>query len=236
MEANSVVAENAAPVKRPKSFQDLTGQHFGRLTVISLAPDYILPRGKAIIRWNCVCSCEKHTQVSVLAMSLKSGGTQSCGCLKRERVAQSKITHGHTRGPKWSKTYGCYRSMIKRCTSPKHKAFSYYGGRGIRVCARWLESFENFLADMGEPPEGMSIERIDNNGNYELGNCRWATRSEQAHNMRSNRNLTVDGETLCLSEWSRRSGVSNRTIRDRLKRGWDAKCAVFQSRVYGNSP
>lgn len=117
--------------------------------------------------------------------------------------------------------------MKKRCLNPAERYYFNYGGRGITVCARWLHSFENFYADMGPRPAGASIDRIDSNGNYEPGNCRWATRHEQARNMRSNRRVTIDGETLTVAEWSLRSGIGQATIGVRIRNGWEARAAVY---------
>jgi hypothetical protein len=115
-------------------------------------------------------------------------------------------------------TYVSWASIAPRCGNPNHPAYPRYGGRGITVCERWA-SFENFLADMGERPAGLSLDRIDNNGNYEPGNCRWATPKEQSSNREGTRLIAWQGETLCVKEWSRRTGVSNATILCRLARG-----------------
>jgi hypothetical protein len=121
----------------------------------------------------------------------------------------------------------CWRNMIKRCQNSKDPAFKDYGGRGIKVCDRW-QSIENFIDDMSPMPPGMEIDRIDNNGNYELGNCRWATRKTQMRNTRGNRMLTIGGETRCIQGWSEISGIKPTAIRARLKYGWDVKSAVFK--------
>jgi len=118
--------------------------------------------------------------------------------------------------------------MIKRCTNPNTKGYSNYGGRGIKVCERWLHSFENFLADMGpKPSPAHSIDRYpDNNGNYEPKNCRWATRTEQSFNKRTNRLIQHNGETLPLSVWAGRTGMKRETIADRLAHGWTISDAL----------
>lgn len=210
---------------RPANFKDLTGQTFGRLTVVSLAPSHLSARKKSV-RWNCRCACGKVKPI--LGYSLKKGETKSCGCLRRELAAKREITHGHTVLGKQTRTYQCWCDMRKRCSNPKATGYARYGGRGITVCDRWLESFENFLADMGECPAGFEIDRKDVNGNYEPSNCRWLTKRDQSRNKSTNRTLQIDGETLCLKDWSIRSGIAYETIRDRLRKGWDAKGAIFE--------
>lgn len=132
-------------------------------------------------------------------------------------------THGLSKTTTWM----IWTGIRSRCISPTNRSFKNYGGRGIKVCPRWRDSFANFLADMGERPPGMQIERKDNNGDYEPGNCRWATRIEQAGNRRNNRRITTRGQTLMLAEWSRIGGVKAPTISRRLKRGWTVESAIF---------
>ena len=122
--------------------------------------------------------------------------------------------------------------MIDRCYSEGNPAYKNYGGRGIYVCGRWREinGFANFLQDMGKRPPGLSLDRIDNNDGYGPHNCRWATKSEQARNRRSNRRLTIDGVTKVMVEWAETSGISVRVIQDRLRKGWPAPEAVFTPR------
>lgn len=134
-----------------------------------------------------------------------------------------KVKHGmHL-----SSEYNSWAMMKSRCANPNNPVFSYYGGRGIQVCDRWLESFEAFLADMGRKPNrSFSIDRIDVNGNYEPSNCRWADKREQAQNTRANRDVTVDGVTMCVTEWARITGISISTIYVRTGRGWSWEEAV----------
>lgn len=131
-------------------------------------------------------------------------------------------THGMTKTP----TYQSWQAMLKRCTNPNHIFYKYYGGIGIKVCERWRK-FENFLADMGERPADRSLDRINNDGNYEPGNCRWATRKEQGRNTRANKFITFRGETLCLEEWALRTGLGKYVLSHRLSTGkWSIEKAL----------
>jgi hypothetical protein len=190
---------------------ELTGQVFGRLTVRMRGPN--TTGGKTT--WECVCVCG--TLRTVSSNHLKNGHTKSCGCFNREVAAKraSKIKHGMCDNP----TYSIWSNMKTRCLNSKDLRYPGYGGRGITICGRWLK-FENFYADMGKRPTGMSIDRINNNGNYEPGNCRWATSKEQAQNRRNSLSITYLGETKAISEWAKLFGIKYGTIKWRLKKGW----------------
>jgi hypothetical protein len=160
---------------------DLTGKRFGRLTVVSEAEPYFSPRGKPERRFLTQCDCGQKR--IVLRSCLQNGSTRSCGCQRIDANA-ARATHGDARVGRKSVEYRTWASMIARCEIPTTKNFHRYGGRGIKVCDRWRESFENFLADMGRRPgAGLSIDRYPNkDGNYEKDNCRWATAKQQRAN------------------------------------------------------
>ena len=137
----------------------------------------------------------------------------------------TRLRHGHSRKGRVSPTYQSWLAMWKRCTYPKHPAYSRYGGRGITVCERW-RSFDVFLADMGARPDGTTLERIGNDADYGPDNCRWATDREQANNTTSVRLVTFRGESLSVSAWSRRTGLGITTIKNRLDSGWTHEDAL----------
>ena len=162
---------------------DIRGLRFGRWLVVGSAP----VRLAGITKWACRCDCG--TERMVAGGHLRGGRTNSCGCYNREvagrRALERSTTHGHSPRGKASPEYRAWRSMLNRCDHPCVNSYERYGGRGITVCSRWRESFEAFLADMGPKPSPKhSVDRIDNDGNYEPGNCRWATPIEQAQHKR----------------------------------------------------
>lgn len=165
------------------------GEKYGRLVIIREADPVFRSRTgggcRAVRRVICRCVCGN--EVTVFLSNLRRGQTKSCGCLRREITSSNRMTHGETIG-KMSSEYATWKSMRARCQNPNDNDFQYYGGRGINVCRRW-QKFENFLADMGRRPSPeLSIDRINNDGDYEPGNCRWATPTEQSRNRRSYRN------------------------------------------------
>ncbi len=198
---------------------DLTGQVFERLTVLhdTRVPDKHRKNGRR--GWVCECICGN--VITLAHGQLQSGGTRSCGCLSRDTTAtRNRSLAGIHRKEIRSKDfpeYGIWCDMKKRCDNPNYRQFDCYGGRGIKVCERWLHSFDNFYVDMGKrPSNNHTIERINNEGNYSPDNCKWLPKALQAQNKRNNHNLTYNGETLCISEWARRIHINVETLRRRL--------------------
>lgn len=191
-------------------FIEMTGQQFRHLRVVKVADKDRFGR----YRWECVCDCGMSCTVG--GHALRSGNTGSCGCRKRNVLGESTTTHGLSS----SHTYWVFHSMHNRCENSRNKCYHLYGGRGIKVCERWAkpEGFGAFVQDMGLCPNGLMIERIDNNGNYEPGNCKWATVDEQANNKRSVRWITWHNQTHTLTQWARLMGKSPSGLWWRLSR------------------
>lgn len=196
--------------------KDWTGIVQGRLTITSLCKPgthYSTPR------WNAICSCgNKH----VLCSGSLRAGVKSCGCLTREATIRRNHIHGESDSPAMKS----WANMIQRCTNPKNHKYARYGARGITVCDRW-KTFKNFLQDMGQPPKGKTLDRINNDGNYEPGNCRWTDAYHQAANRSNNRNCTFLGKTQTASEWCRELNISYSMVRMRLHKGWSEQKAFF---------
>ena len=211
----------------------IIGRNFERLFAFAEAGFYVSPTGHRSRQSWVRCKCCK--EFVVQNNKLTTGHTRSCGCLMVEVCVKRSTHHGHARRLKATRTYRSWSDMIKRCTNPACEAFPNYGGRGITICDRWF-TFEHFLADMGECPPKLSIDRYPNNdGNYEPGNTRWATRKQQARNNRHNRVFTVMGLTACLSELCERFHINYDTAFTRLKRGWDVDKAFTTPTVKGRN-
>lgn len=208
------------------AFKDLTGQRFGKLTAVERTDG----------KWLCVCDCGTTTVVA--RNNLTRPHTLSCGCAKVEQLVDRRLRHGAKANRSRTPEYSTWVGIITRCENPKVEGYKHYGARGVRICERWRSDFANFLADMGpRPSRGHSIDRINVEGNYEPGNCRWATSSEQARNKRTTRNITVNGETRCITEWAASMGANMSTIHRRLTSGWsDARAVTEPVHSTGRKP
>lgn len=205
--ARTYCTPKCAGAARRAARPDVTGMRFGSLQVLSipdLAGDYI-----------AICKCDCGNDHSVSAIELRRGRSRSCGCLARDAIRARSTTHGM-----WgSTTNKSWSAMKERCQRASSKDYEEYGGRGIQVCERWRE-FANFLADMGERPPGTTLDRIDVNGNYEPGNCRWAVSTVQQGNRRNCINVRLsDGQVTHVAEAARRLGVTRPVLERMVKKG-----------------
>lgn len=202
-------------------FVDLTGKRYGRLVVLNKAAPHVQPNKLKRTMWLCKCDCG--SQYIAYGANLQSNHTQSCGCLQKERARESATTHGksHTR------LHRTWRHMVERCTNPNVRNYSDYGGRGITVCEEWRK-FDNFYqwAMQNGYYEDLTIDRINNNGNYEPNNCRFTDLTVQANNKRTNHLMTANGETKTLTQWANELGISYITLLYRVRRGWSDEKAI----------
>lgn len=203
-------------------FKNLTGKKFGRLIAIK----QVGKDKKGNYKWLCQCDCEK--EKIILGFSLTGGRTKSCGCLNIEIARQRNTIHGHSRKGKITRTYRAWCHMIERCTKSDHRQYENYGGRGIKVCQRWLK-FKNFLEDMGECPPGLSIDRTNNNDGYCKQNCRWATINQQNNNTRHNHMITFNNKTQTLTEWAKELKMSTQGLLKRFELGWPIEKALTRT-------
>ena len=208
-----------------KRFQDLTGKTFGRLKVVKYLGRCYSAANTFRNFWGANCSCGLK-DVPVQTADLNSGSIRSCGCLNDERRLERCFVHGHSTRSEKTPTYYTWLAMRDRCHNKKRQGFKWYGGRGITICKRWSQ-FKNFLDDMGERPPNKTLDRIDNNSNYEKSNCRWATHKEQGRNSRRNHIVSFNGRDLPLVVWAEEYGVNASTLQTRLKqRKWSVKKAL----------
>lgn len=210
--------------------EDYTGKVFGRWTVLEDAESRRTKTGFKRRRVLALCGCGKTESRVVELSNLLEGKSKSCGCTRIESLKKANTTHGKSRTP----TYRIWSAMCSRCLNTKHTSYSYYGGRGLTVCDRWLDSFENFVEDMGEAPVGLTLDRRDNSQGYTPENCRWATRGQQSRNCRNNNSLTYNGKTLLLIEWAETLNIPYDRIVKRVSRlGWSVGQALeFEPRKY----
>lgn len=198
---------------------NLVGQKFGRLKVISRAEDNVSKSGYRTVMWNCICDCGN--QVTVRGKSLKNGDSKSCGCLQKELISQRASKH-HGVG---TRLYAIWDSMRQRCNNPKNQAYRNYGGRGIQICKDWnnFNKFKNWAYDNGYSDTAkrgeITLDRINVNENYSPENCRWINMKRQANNKRNTVYLTYKDKTLSLSEWSDITKIKYCTLWRRYKQG-----------------
>lgn len=195
---------------------DLSGKRFGRLTAIEIVGRTICPNGTRQTMWRCKCDCGNETTVKYIA--LVSGNTKSCGCGEKEnKLANMRNAWENNRKSVGKHFLGCleehplyktWKTMLTRCYNPNSMSYKHYGGRGIKVCERWSgeNGFENFVNDMGERPNGTTLDRIDVNSAYCPENCRWATTEQQMNNRTDNSRVILDGESITCSQLCRRYG------------------------------
>lgn len=196
---------------------DLTGQRFGRLTVLERS----VSNKHKQLRWRCRCECGNFC--TPLGMTLRKGDTQSCGCLAKESIASVNYKHGKTR----TSIYSIWRSMMQRCYDVNSQAYARYGARGITVCDAW-HNFETFYADMGDKPARCSLERINNDASYSPKNVCWADSKQQANNRRSNVVLEFQGRRQTMQQWCDETGLKIGTVWARLNRGWSVDRALTE--------
>lgn len=203
-------------------FKDISGQRFGRLVAIRAEKD---SSGRRYV-WECQCDCG--SIVSVPSISLTTGGKKSCGCIKREMLQKRNAKHGHSN----ERLYKVWKGMKSRCYNPHHKSYDKYGGRGITVCDEWHDyaAFREWAYANGYDEKAdyqqCSLDRIDVNGNYSPGNCRWADAFTQVVNTQKTLKLSYRGETKSLPEWAKEYGLCKEALAYRIKSGWDIEKAL----------
>lgn len=220
------------------NFIDLTGQKYGRLTVLDRGPDRVRKSGRKIVQWNCICDCGNKIVVS--ASDLRSGHTQSCGCYMIDRIKEANTRHGKTD----SRLYNVWASMRERCYCPTLPTYPRYGGRGIKMCDEWYNSyleFERWALNNGYDENALrgkcTIDRIDVNGNYCPENCRWVDQKTQMSNVTYNHYETMNGVTHTVVEWADIYGIPYQMLEGRLCRGVPIEKAVINKdlRYKGNN-
>ncbi len=198
---------------------DLTNLIFSDLLVL-----YRTDYNNRKVMWACLCNCGSLPKVT--SENLIKGKTKSCGCRRSANASKIFKTHGQASYKYRTKTYTVWTGMKNRCLNKNNHAYDKYGGRGIMVCNRWMK-FDNFYADMGEKPEGMSIERTDNSKGYSPENCKWATCIEQANNTRKNKCYEYNGESLTIPQWGRKLSINHKMLAKRIRNGMSIEDAIL---------
>lgn len=216
-------------------FKDLFGQRFGRLFI-----DDHSVKVNGVTMWPCICDCGNRKLVSTKNLCRKINATRSCGCIAKQMASSMRgeksptYKHGNAVNGKRTRLNAIYSGMMQRCYNKKNKSFKHYGGRGIKVCERWKRSFVLFALDMGNPPKGMSLDRIENDKDYCPENCKWSTQKEQTRNTRANVMVKWHGKEMCLSELAEFLGINyfslhsrycrqGMTLKESVKRGLSIK-------------
>lgn len=213
-----------------KNFIDISGARFGRLVVTSKTTKR---SSSGTVIYSCLCDCGNLKEVD--GVNLRRGCTQSCGCLAKEKLAESaktnRVTHGATAGGKLPPTYKSWLTMRRRCNDPSYKDYPRYGGNGIKVCPEWENSYETFLKDMGKRLKGMTLDRIDNSKGYSKSNCRWATGLTQMNNTTRNRRILYQGKSLTIAQWARILGMPRARLSARINSlGWSIERAFKEGK------
>lgn len=205
-----------------RKFIDLTGQKFGRLTVLGRADDYVDPKGNKAIQWLCLCECGNRRKVQ--SSHLKDGHTKSCGCLNKDILSKMASTHRDSE----TLLYKVYQNMKQRCVNPNNQRYKFYGGKGIAVCKEWNDDylkFKEWASDNGYK-QGLSIDRIDINRDYEPSNCRWAEYKVQNNNRSNNHYVTYNDVTKTLAEWAEEYNIDYNVFSWRIRKGWEVERAL----------
>lgn len=204
------------------ALKDITGMRYGRLLVLGRGEDYIQPSGRHRTRWLCQCDCGR--VLYILGDNLRGGKSNSCGCLRNEGLSDRQKTHGESK----TKLYRVWSAMKRRCYNKHSAYYCDYGGRGIRVCNEWKDSYESFRdwALYNGYGEGLTIDRVNVDGDYSPLNCRWVNHTVQANNRRNNKLFTYNGETHNIAEWAELFHIPYKKLHRRLSSGWDITRAL----------
>jgi len=200
--------------------KNIVGKRFGLLVVLEKTAKRT---NSGSIIWKCVCDCGNIHEVG--SWNLQNGHSTSCGCHKKETSSRTFLKNFTKHGHSSTQTYNVWNNMMRRCNDHKNPAYENYGGRGITVCEEWKD-IVNFIADMGERPKGMTLDRIDNNKGYFKDNCRWATKEQQANNKRNNHNINHLGETMSITQLAKKHGIERNKLSYRLNNGWSIEMAL----------
>lgn len=200
---------------------NMSGLKYGSLTAV----EEVGRNRRNQAMWLCICDCGNTP--TVIGSSLRHGNTKSCGCLRNRASAERRTTHGASKNGKEEGAYVVWKGMRQRCLNPKNPSWAHYGGRGVKICQRWLDSYAAFLEDMGERPDGLTIERKDTNGDYTPDNCVWATRQRQSRNTRQTLRIILCGQITPLVDACERFGLNHASVKVRMYREGQSATEAF---------